>query len=94
MYTRKATVVAGVGLHARPAAVFVRAVNKTGLPITLAKDGQSPIDARSLLAVMSADFEHGTEVEIGVGPHEAPEESVVAAVDALAELLRTDLVDL
>ena len=94
MYTRKATVVAGVGLHARPAAVFVRAVNKTGLPITLAKDGQSPIDARSLLAVMSGDFEHGTEVEIGVGPHDATEESVVAAVDGLAELLHTDMVDL
>ncbi|WP_104110600.1 MULTISPECIES: HPr family phosphocarrier protein [unclassified Arthrobacter] len=93
MYTRKATIAASVGLHARPAAVFVRAVNRTGLPITLAKKGQSPVDARSLLAVMSADFECGTEVLIGVEHTEASEEAVTTAVDALAELLLTDLVD-
>ncbi|MET4001986.1 MULTISPECIES: HPr family phosphocarrier protein [Arthrobacter] len=91
MYTRKALVAASVGLHARPAAVFVRAVNGTGLPITLAKAGSVPIDARSLLAVMSADFEHGAEVEISVAPSDAPEESVTAAVDQLAALLLTDL---
>ncbi|ALO66891.1 hypothetical protein AS189_10735 [Arthrobacter alpinus] len=93
MYTRKATIAASVGLHARPAAVFVRAVNQTGLPITLAKAGQPPVDARSLLAVMSADFEYGTEVEISVEHNEAGEEAVTTAVDALAQLLLTDLVD-
>lgn len=93
MYTRKATVAASVGLHARPAAVFVRAVNRTGLPITLARDGMAAVDGRSLLAVMSADFEHGVEVEIGVSPCDADTAAIQAAVDELALLLLTDLTD-
>lgn len=93
MYTRKATVAASVGLHARPAAVFVRAVNKTGLPITLAKDGMAAVDGRSLLAVMSADFGHGVEVEIAVGHCDADASAIQAAVDELALLLLTDLTD-
>lgn len=93
MYTRKATVAASVGLHARPAAVFVRAVHHTGLPITLAKAGGSPIDARSLLEVMTADFSQGTEVEIGVSGDGHEDARVREAVDTLAALLRTDLRD-
>lgn len=91
MYTRKATVAASVGLHARPAAVFVRAVNRTGLPITLAKSGATAIDARSLLAVMSGDFAFGSEVIISVSHCDAEAASIEAAVDGLAELLGTDL---
>lgn len=94
MYTRTATVKASVGLHARPAAVFVRAVCQTGLPVTLAKAGQSPVDARSLLEVMTADFACGTEVEIAVAPSAETandDDAVRAAVDALAQLLGTDL---
>ena len=64
--THKAVVTAAVGLHARPAAVFVRAVTDTGLPVTIAKAGISGVDARSLLQVMAADFHHGCEVELGV----------------------------
>ncbi len=93
MYTRRATVAAGVGLHARPAAVFVRAVNRTGLPITLAKDGVSAVDGRSLLEVMSADFQHGVEIEIAVSPCDADEATIQSAVDQLASLLLTDLTD-
>ena len=93
MYTRKATVAAEVGLHARPAAVFVRAVNQTGLPVTLAKDGEPPVDARSLLEVMTADFLCGTEVSITVSPTTPDDETVRNAVDHLAALLGTDLND-
>ena len=66
MPTLKAVVRASVGLHARPAAVFVRAVTETGLPVTIAKDGTPQFDARSLLQVMTADFHHGCEVELGI----------------------------
>ncbi|WP_113717952.1 MULTISPECIES: HPr family phosphocarrier protein [Arthrobacter] len=93
MYTRKATVAAAVGLHARPAAVFVRAVNQTGLPILLAKEGLAPVDGRSLLEVMTADFLCGTEVEISVRAGGLDEELVQSAVDRLAALLGTDLTD-
>lgn len=93
MYTRKATIAASVGLHARPAAVFVRAVNKTGLPITLAKAGLAPVDGRSLLEVMSADFACGSEVEIAVAAGSHDEADVRRAIDQLAQLLLTDLKD-
>ncbi|MDJ0313441.1 HPr family phosphocarrier protein [Arthrobacter sp. H35-D1] len=93
MYTRKATVASSVGLHARPAAVFVRAVNQTGLPVTLSKDGTASVDGRSLLEVMSADFQHGMEIEIGVMTCDADEQAIRVAVDHLAELLHTDLTD-
>ncbi|MEV7456362.1 HPr family phosphocarrier protein [Pseudarthrobacter oxydans] len=66
MPVHKAVVKASVGLHARPAAVFVRAVTETGLPVTISKDGAQHVDARSLLQVMTADFEYGCEVELGV----------------------------
>jgi phosphocarrier protein HPr len=64
--TQKAVVTASIGLHARPAAVFVRAATDTGLPVTITKAGMAGVDARSLLQVMTADFHHGCEVELGI----------------------------
>jgi phosphocarrier protein len=89
----KAVVSASIGLHARPAAVFVRAVTDTGLPVTIRKAGIQGVDARSLLEVMTADFPFGCEVELSVpdgalnGPdsHRAAEE----ALRALARLLES-----
>lgn len=66
MPTQKAVVTALIGLHARPAAVFVRAVTETGLPVTIAKADTTDVDARSLLQVMAADFQHGCEVELRI----------------------------
>ena len=62
----KAVVSASIGLHARPAAVFVKAVAGTGLPVTIRKPGMEGVDARSLLEVMTADFNHGCEVELSI----------------------------
>jgi phosphocarrier protein len=62
----KAVVSASIGLHARPAAVFVRAVTDTGLPVTISKAGIDGVDARSLLEVMTADFHYGCEVELSI----------------------------
>ena len=93
MPTYKAVVAAPIGLHARPAAVFVRAVTDTGLPVTITKPGTGGVDARSLLQVMTADFHHGCEVELGI------EDSVLSgalseakaekALRALGELLES-----
>ncbi|MFF2347503.1 HPr family phosphocarrier protein [Pseudarthrobacter sp. NPDC058119] len=66
MPTKKAVVAAPAGLHARSAAVFVRAVTDTGLPVTISKAGAAEVDARSLLQVMGADFAQGCEVELSV----------------------------
>ena len=62
MPEQKAFVAAESACTHGPAAVFVRAVTETGLPVTIRKHGGRPVDARSLLEVMTADFEQGCEV--------------------------------
>ncbi|AUZ34817.1 HPr family phosphocarrier protein [Arthrobacter sp. PGP41] len=93
MPTHNAVVKASVGLHARAAAVFVRAATQTGLPVTISKEGSSSVDARSLLQVMAADFHQGCMVELGIsdaalsgplGRQEAED-----ALRALGELLES-----
>ncbi|MCO4250056.1 HPr family phosphocarrier protein [Pseudarthrobacter raffinosi] len=93
MPVHKAVVSASVGLHARPAAMFVRAVTETGLPVTIRKAGIQGVDARSLLEVMTADFPFGCEVELSV-PECALSGSVShrnaeAALRMLGELLES-----
>ncbi|GAA1759245.1 hypothetical protein GCM10009712_04880 [Pseudarthrobacter sulfonivorans] len=91
MPVQKAVVSAAIGLHARPAAEFVRAVTATGLPVSIRKAGIQGVDARSLLEVMTADFPFGCEVELSV-PEESlsgttrPEE-IENALQVLAALL-------
>ena len=48
MITRSATIGAANGLHARPAAVFVEAVEATGVDVTITFDGEEA-DASRLL---------------------------------------------
>lgn len=93
MPVQKAVVSASVGLHARPAALFVRAVTETGLPVTIRKAGIGGVDARSLLEVMTADFPFGCDVELSVpdgalgGP--VTHRDAEAALLMLAELLES-----
>ncbi|MFJ4025931.1 HPr family phosphocarrier protein [Paenarthrobacter sp. NPDC089989] len=88
----KSFVAAEIGLHARAAAVFVRAVTETGLPVTIRKIDGEPVDARSLLEVMTEDFAHGCEVVLEVtqdtpgGPQTALEaEEALSALSAILE---------
>lgn len=93
MPTQKAVVAAPVGLHARSAAVFVRAVTDTGLPVTISKAGAAKVDARSLLQVMAADFAQGCEVELSVSEatleDDLGRETVEAALRDLRVLLES-----
>lgn len=93
MPVRNAVVQAIIGLHARPAALFVRAVHNTGLPVTISKDGRPGVDARSLLEVMTEDFQYGCEVQLEVAPDAIPDryspEDVEAALDGLRALLES-----
>ena len=41
MSERHVTIGSKVGLHARPASLFVKAVKDTGVPVQIAKDGQA-----------------------------------------------------
>jgi phosphocarrier protein HPr len=86
MATRQVSIASSVGLHARPASLFVQAVTATGLPVTIAKEGSNPVDARSILMVMAMGAKHGEVVTLS-----AEGEGAESALDSLVELLSRDL---
>ena len=86
MSTRTVTIASAVGLHARPAALFVQAATATGLPVTIAKAGGSPVDARSILTVMALGAKNGEVVTLS-----AEGDGADAALDSLVSLLERDL---
>jgi len=86
MAQRTVVVASRVGLHARPAMLFTQAVAASGVPVTIARPGGAPVDASSILFVMSLGVPHGEEVTLAA---EGPEAERV--LDELVELLATDL---
>lgn len=86
MTTRTVRIASRVGLHARPAALFTQAAAAAGAPVTIAPAGGAPVDASSILLVMSLGLGHGAEVVLA-----AEGEGADAALDALAAMLATDL---
>jgi phosphocarrier protein HPr len=86
MPQRIVTVASRVGLHARPAAVFVKAAGGAGVPVTIAKEGKEPVSARSILAVLGLDVRGGEQVTL-----EAEGDGANAALDELEALLGSDL---
>lgn len=88
MPTSQRTVIIGsrVGLHARPASIFVQAVNATGHDVTVTKSSGESADATSILSVLALGVGHGEEVVIDVSGDNAD-----AVADELAALLVTDL---
>ncbi|MDR6987213.1 phosphocarrier protein [Paenarthrobacter nitroguajacolicus] len=91
MPEQRAFVAAEIGLHARAAAVFVRAVTETGLPVTIRKQDGRPVDARSLLEVMTEDFGHGCEVFLEVSPDALSDGQTVSGVQSALTSLSTVL---
>lgn len=83
---RTVTVASRVGLHARPAAVFVKAASTATLPVTIAKEGKEPVNARSILAVLGLDVRGGEDVVL-----EADGDGAEAILEKLADLLTEDL---
>lgn len=80
MISRTATIGAKSGLHARPAALFVNAVNDSGAEVTISFDGNEA-DASSLLEVITLGAERGDEVTL------MAEDSAASVLDELIELL-------
>ncbi|MEZ2389657.1 HPr family phosphocarrier protein [bacterium RCC_150] len=83
MPEQKAVVAAEIGLHARAAAVFVRAATATGLPVTIRKPNGRAVDARSLLEVMTEDFGNGCEVILAVAREALPANQTLAEVSSV-----------
>lgn len=80
----RAKVVIGgtVGLHARPAAAFVREAEKFASDVRLTKDGMR-VNAKSILALLTLAAETGSEVLLEVSGSD--EEQAFAVLKARLE---------
>lgn len=86
MSQRTVIIASSVGLHARPAALFVQAATATGLPVQIGRGGEESVDARSILGVMALGAKHGEEVTLT-----AEGQGADRALDDLVALLSRDL---
>ena len=81
MAEREVTVVPEAGLHARPAAKFVKTAKGYSSDIVVVKDG-AEVNAKSSLRLMTLGAKHGDKITI-----RANGEDEEAAVEALAALI-------
>ncbi len=78
---REMTVLNNLGLHARPAAEFVRCARKFKCVVVLRKDGEE-YSAASILDVLSANLDCGSKVIVCAEGPDAEQ-----ALDALGKLI-------
>lgn len=86
MYQRTVSVGSRSGLHARPASLFVQAAVRQAVPVTVGREGSTPVDARSMLSVLALAAQHGDLLVLSAEGESAPD-----AVEVLATLLSEDL---
>ncbi len=80
------TVGSRVGLHARPASMFVQAAARQPVPVRIGRPGGDAVDARSILLVLGLDVRGGQDVVLSADGAGADE-----ALASLGALLATDL---
>lgn len=87
---RRVVIASKVGLHARPASLLAKTVAAQPVPVTIAKvEGGvagGPVDAGSILGLMTLGAQHGDEVELS-----ASGEAAESTLDSLVALLERDL---
>jgi phosphocarrier protein len=66
MAERRVRVVSPVGLHARPAALFVQAAARVPVAVGIARPDGDPVNAKSILEVLGLDVRKGEEIMISV----------------------------
>lgn len=86
MAQRTVTIASSVGLHARPASLFVEKASESGLDVEIGRPGEDAVDATSILAVMGLGAKHGEEVVLSAEGDNADE-----VLDGLVDLLSRDL---
>lgn len=86
MPERTAVVASKAGLHARPAAVFVKAAAEQPTKVSIRKPDGEPVDASSILSIMTLGVEQGDQVVLSAEGEKADD-----ALDTLVALLERDL---
>ena len=69
----------GVGLHARPAAVFVQAAARAAADVTVGRPGGEHVNAKSILSVLALDVGGGEQIVLRADGARADE--ALAAVE-------------
>lgn len=77
---RRVTIVNELGLHARPAAAFVKLASQFESEIHLSKDGNA-VNGKSIMGVMTLAAEHQSELTIRAEGTDA--DAAVTALEAL-----------
>lgn len=83
MASKTVKVASAVGLHARPAALVAQAAGEYDEHIFLSCNGRGPVDASSLILIMTLGATQGAEVTI--------ESENAEAVVRVAALIESDL---
>ena len=87
MLSKEITITNKLGIHARPAAQFVKTANGFDADITVEKDGEE-IDGKSIMGLMMLAAGHGSILIISTEGSQAQE-----ALDALVALVERDFED-
>ena len=85
MPSRSAVVGSTSGLHARPAALFVKAAGSAAVKVRIAVDGKKPVNAASMLGVLSLGAKCGTTVTLETDAEGDDGESALADLASLLE---------
>lgn len=85
MAERRVVVGSAVGLHARPASLFVQAAARQTVPVQIGKDGGEFVDARSILSVIGLDARGGDEIVLRAEGDDAD-----TVLDELEAVVATD----
>ena len=80
--TKELTIINKSGIHARPAAMFVKVANRFGCDIFVEKDGEK-INGKSIMGLMMLAAGPGSKVTLHVKGSDAP-----AAIAELEELVK------
>lgn len=86
MPSQVVVVASKVGLHARPASLLIKAAAAAGVPVTINRVGETPVNAASMLSVLALGAKCGDEIEITVG--DGPDSDSILA--NLVEIVTTD----
>lgn len=81
---RAVVVAISEGLHARPAALFVKTAAAQPAPVRIARPGGNPVEAASILGVMTLGVSAGDEVVLST---DADDDDASTSLDALATFL-------
>ena len=88
MITQTAVVGSATGLHARPAALFVKAATTAPVKVRISVDGKKPVNAASMLGVLSLGAGRGTVVTLETDDDSSEAEATIVS---LIDLLTRDL---